>query len=116
MYDFYTVLENIVLFVSKDIIFRIILPCMFVVLVFDIIRYMFSKDSKKEDIIEALQGKAIGFTALVLLPFVLLWFIGFISKVTGASVDVDTSIIEKLVGGSNKKTSQSNKTSTGTPN
>jgi len=116
MYDFYTVLENIVLFVSRDIIFKIVLPCMFIVLVFDIIRYMFSKDSKKEDIIEALQGKALGFVALVLLPFVLLWFIGFVSKVTGASVDVDTSIIEKLIGGSHKKTTHSNNSSTGTPN
>lgn len=115
MYDFYTVLENIVLFISKDVIFRIVLPCMFIFLVFDIIRYMFSKDSKKEDIIEALQGKAIGFVALVLLPFILLWFIGFVSKVTGASVDVDTSIIEKLIG-SNKNTSNANESSTGTPN
>ena len=114
MYDFYTVLENVVLFISRDVIFKIILPCIFIFLVFDIIRYMFSKDSKKEDIIEALQGKAIGFTVLVLLPFIMLWFIGFISKVTGASVDVDTSIIEKLIG-SNKSVDVSNDSSVGTP-
>lgn len=98
MYDFYTVLENVVLFISKDVIFRIILPCVFIFLVFDIIRYMFSRDSKKEDIIEALKGKAIGFTVLVLLPFLMLWFIGFLGKVTGAEIDVDTSIIHKLIG------------------
>lgn len=98
MYDFYTVLENVVLFISKDVIFKIVLPCIFIFLVFDIIRYMFSKDSKKEDIIEALKSKAIGFTALVFLPFLILWFIGFIGKVTGAEVDVDTSVIEKLIG------------------
>ena len=98
MYDFYTVLENVVLFISKDVIFRIILPCVFIFLVFDIIRYMFSRDSKKEDIIEALKGKAIGFTVLVLLPFIMLWFIGFLGKVTGAEIDVDTSIIHKLIG------------------
>lgn len=115
MYDFYTVLENVVLFISKDVIFKIVLPCIFVFLVFDIIRYLFSKDSKKEDIIEALQGKALGFTVLVLLPFIMLWFIGFISKVTGANVDVDTSIIEKLIG-SNKNVSNSNNSSTGNPN
>ena len=105
MYDFYTVLENVVLFISKDVIFKIILPLIFIFLVFDIIRYMFSKDSKKEDIIEALKGKAIGFTALVFLPFLMLWFLGFIGKVTGAQVDVDTSVIEKLIGSTTSPTS-----------
>lgn len=104
MYDFYTVLENIVIFLSKDVIFRIILPCIFIFLVFDIIRYMFSRDSKKEDIIDALKTKAIGFTVLILLPFIMLWFISFIGKVTGAEVDVDTSVITKLIG-TNKITS-----------
>lgn len=105
MYDFYTVLENIVLFISKDVIFRIILPCIFIFLVFDVVRYIFSRDSKKEDIIEALKGKAIGFTVLVLLPFIMLWFIGFLGKVTGAEIDVDTSIIHKLIGSNKNDTS-----------
>lgn len=114
MYDLYTVLENMVLFISKDVIYKIILPCMFIFLTFDIIRYLFSKDSKKEDIVEALQGKAIGFTVLILLPFIMLWFVNFIGKVTGAPVDVDTSIIHKLMG--TTKTSASNNTSTAVAN
>lgn len=99
MYDFYTVLENIVLFISRDVIFKVILPIIFIFLVFDIIRYMFSKESKREDIIEALKNKAIGFVILMLLPFIMLWFITFVSKVTGAEIDVDTSIIHKLISG-----------------
>lgn len=99
MYDFYTVLENIVLFISRDVIFKVILPVIFIFLVFDIIRYMFSKESKREDIIDALKNKAIGFVILILLPFIMLWFITFVSKVTGAEVDVDTSIINKLISG-----------------
>ena len=97
MLDIYTIIENLVLFVSKNVVFKIVLPITFVILVFDIIKYMFSKDSKKEDIIEALKGKAIGFIALITLPFMLLWFVNFVGKVTGVNVDVDTSIIEKLI-------------------
>lgn len=115
MYNLYTVLENAVLFISKDVIYKIILPLVFIFLVFDIIRYMFSKDSKKEDIIEALQGKAIGFTVLILLPFIMLWFIGFISKITGAPVDVDTSIIQKLIG-NNSSSSTTDTSSVANPN
>lgn len=99
MYDFYTVLENVVLFISRDVIFKVILPVIFIFLVFDVIRYMFSKESKKEDIIDALKNKAIGFLILMLLPFIMLWFITFVSKVTGAQIDVDTSIIQKLISG-----------------
>lgn len=99
MFDFYTVLENIVLFISRDVIFKVILPIIFIFLVFDIIRYMFSKESKREDIIDALKNKAIGFVILMLLPFIMLWFITFVSKVTGAEIDVDTSIINKLISG-----------------
>lgn len=99
MFDFYTVLENIVLFISRDVIFKVILPIIFVFLVFDIIRYMFSKESKREDIIDALKNKAVGFVILMLLPFIMLWFITFVSKVTGAEIDVDTSIIQKLISG-----------------
>lgn len=97
MYDLYTVLENIVLFISKDVIFKVLLPCIFIFLVFDIIRYMFAKESKREDIIEALQTKALGFLIIILLPFIMLWFVNFVGKVTGAEIDVDTSIIEKLI-------------------
>lgn len=104
MYDFYTVLENIVLFISRDVIFKVILPIIFIFLVFDIIRYMFSKESKREDIIEALKNKAIGFVILMLLPFIMLWFITFVSKVTGAEIDVDTSIIHKLISGNGSST------------
>lgn len=108
MFDFYTVLENIVLFISKDVIFRIILPVLFIFLVFDIIRYMFSKESKREDIIDALKNKALGFVLLMLLPFIMLWFITFVSKVTGAEIDVDTSIINKLISKEDIPSSPSN--------
>lgn len=107
MYDLYTVLENIVLFLSRDVIFKVLLPLIFIALVFDIIKYMFAKESKREDIIEALQTKALGFLVIILLPFIMLWFVNFVGKVTGAEVDVDTSIIQKLISGKDGSSSTS---------
>ena len=97
MYDLYTIIENFVLFLCRDVVFKIVLPLVIVFLVLDIIRYMFSKNSKKEDIVEALKGKAFGLVCLIMLPFALLWFIGFIGKIAGVKVDMDTSIIQKLI-------------------
>lgn len=98
MNDIYTILENIVIFLSRDVVYKIVLPLIFIFLVFDIFRYLFSRDSKKEEIIDALKNKATGFVVLVFLPFIMLWFINFLGKVTNANIDVDTSILEKLTG------------------
>lgn len=98
MYDLYTILENIVLFISKDVVYKIVLPLVFIFLVCDIVRYLFSKDSKKEDILEAFKAKAVGIVALIFLPVIILWFITFLGKVSGAKIQTDTSIIEKLIG------------------
>ena len=98
MNDFYTIIENIVIFLSKDVVYKFVLPLIFIFLVFDIFSYLFSKDSKKEDIIEALKSKAFGFIILVFLPFILIWFLNFLAKVPNSQIDVDTSILEKLTG------------------
>ena len=98
MNDLYTILENIVIFLSKDVIYKIIVPLIIICLIIDIIRYMFAKDDTKETIIGAIQKKAIGFVLLVTLPFLVIWFLNFVSKVAGVEVDVDTSILEKLTG------------------
>lgn len=99
MYNIYQIIENVVLFISRDVVSKMILPLLFLFLAADIIRYLFSKDAKKETILDSLKAKAIGFIILIFLPFIMLWFLGFVQQVTGVKPNVDTSILQKLNGG-----------------
>lgn len=92
----YTVVENLTLLVTRDLVYKIALPIVMVVLVLNILSYLFAKEDKKEDIMKSIQGKIIGLIILVLLPSILTISLSLLEKVTGITPNIDTSIVDMV--------------------